>query len=291
MGARVRSVSCAYRDARAHTPIVVQRREIESRDHRAMPDLLYLVAVAGLSLSGLAAAIRLIEWIVRTDPRFVAQMGRWIGIGLAVLSAPLLLALLINEKWTAAMALAAMMLLAFAWYGPRLLQRYMRYRGVAEWGPPPEGNLTPGFDSRSAFDADVDDPELVRRSITVLERYLRRTTALPDRNLIRPRAIGMQHSGAGVSAPRNGNAQHQSSAPMSDAEALDILGIGSDASETEINEAHQRLRDMLSPERGGSDYLMAKVDQARSVLLDNVDEAPDPGASTPASEPRRRRLR
>src|SRR5262245_37143925 len=98
----------------------------------AMPDLLYMVAVAGLSLSGLAAAIRLIEWLVRTAPRLVAQTGRWIAIGLAALSVPLLLALLINEKWTAGMALAAMMLLAFAWYGPRLLQRYLRYRGVAE---------------------------------------------------------------------------------------------------------------------------------------------------------------
>jgi len=256
-----------------------------------MPDLLYLIAVAGLSLSGLAAAIRLIEWLMRTDPRLVAQTGRWIGIGLAVLSVPLLLALLINEKWPAAMALGATMLLAFAWYGPRLLQRYLRYRGVADWGPPPTGNLTPAFDSSPAFDAGIDDPEMVRRSIAILERYLRRTASLPNRDAASPRAIGMQHSGGRGAALRNGSAQDRNCNPMSDAEALDVLGLRPDASEAEINEAHKRLRSLLSPEHGGSHYLTVKVDQARHVLLSGIGEDSDPGSSTPNSEQRRRRLR
>ncbi len=240
-----------------------------------MRDLLYVVAVAGLSLSGLASAIRLIDWLIRTDPRVIAQTGRWAAVGLAILSAPLLLALLINEKWTAAMALAAIMLVAFAWYGPRLLQRMMRYRVAADWGgPPPGGNLTP------AFDASIDDPELVRRSIAVLEEYLRRTTALPKRDATHPRAIAMQHSASVVSASHNGKTQDRNSSSMSEAEALEILALAADASELEIKEAHQRLRELLRPERGGSQYLATKIDQARSLLLDHADEAPEPAAST-----------
>ena len=133
-----------------------------------------MIAVAGLSLTGLASVIRLIEWLIRTDPRIIAQTGRWAAVGLAVLSAPLLLALLINEKWTASMVLAAMMLFAFAWYGPSLLQRMMRHPVAADWGSPPAGNLAP------RFDANNRDPELVRRSIIVLEEYLRRVAALPN---------------------------------------------------------------------------------------------------------------
>jgi len=61
---------------------------------RVMPGLLYVVAVAGLSLSGLAAAIRLVEWFIQSDPRLMARTGRWAAVGLAMLSVPLLLALL-----------------------------------------------------------------------------------------------------------------------------------------------------------------------------------------------------
>jgi hypothetical protein len=248
-----------------------------------MSNLLYTVAVAGLSLSGLAAAIRLIEWLIRTDPKLIAQTGRWAAVGLAILSLPLLLALLINEKWTAAMALAAMMLLAFAWHGPRLLQRLTRDRFAAGWSPPPAGNLTP------AYGASVEDPDLVRRSIAVLEDYLRRTAALPGQVGMFRRAIGMQHSGDDGSTSLNGDAQHRSSDLMSEAEALDILGLGADASEMEIREAHRNLQELLSPERGGSQYLRIKIDQARSVLLSHTDESPEAVASARLSRAPQRR--
>ena len=240
-----------------------------------MPDLLYVVAVAGLSLSGLAATIRLIEWFIHTDPRLMARIGRGAAAGLAMLSVPLLLALLIDEKWSAAMALAAVMLLAFAWYGPRLLQRVMRHCVAADWSSPPAGNLP------AALDASIEDPELVRRAIAILEEYLRRTAALPAQGATDRLAIGMQHSDGGGSASRNGNSRDCSSGPGSEAEALDILGLGADASEMEIKKAHQRLRELVGPERGGSHYLAARVDQAKAMLLGQMDEAPEVGSSRP----------
>ncbi len=234
-----------------------------------MHDLLYMVAVAGLGLSGVASAVRLIEWLVRTDPRIVAQTGRWAALGLAILSAPLLLALLINEKWTAAMAVAAIMLFAFAWYGPRLLQRMLRYRAALDVSSPPAGNLTP------AFDESIEDTALVRRSIAVLEEYLRRSAG-SSQYPIHPRAIGVQHSREAGSLPQNGSAEDRSQSPNSRAEALDILGLPANASERDIREAHQRLWEMLRPEHGGSPYLTAKIDQARSLLLGQPDECSNP---------------
>jgi len=54
---------------------------------------------------------------------------------------------------------------------------------------------------------------------------------------------------------------------MSRAEALRILGLGDDADDAEIKAAHHRLIAGLHPDRGGSAYLAAKINEARDVLL------------------------
>lgn len=57
-------------------------------------------------------------------------------------------------------------------------------------------------------------------------------------------------------------------AAMDEAQARAILGIGQDAGPDEIQSAHRRLIQRLHPDRGGSDYLAAKVNEARRLLLD-----------------------
>lgn len=52
-------------------------------------------------------------------------------------------------------------------------------------------------------------------------------------------------------------------------EARAVLGLGVSASDTEIKAAHRRLIGQLHPDSGGSDYLAAKINAARDVLLAN----------------------
>ena len=54
---------------------------------------------------------------------------------------------------------------------------------------------------------------------------------------------------------------------MSRKEALEILGLDENASATEIKRAHKQLMQRLHPDRGGSQYLAARVNQAKDYLL------------------------
>lgn len=50
-------------------------------------------------------------------------------------------------------------------------------------------------------------------------------------------------------------------------EALEVLGLESSADETQINEAFRRLMAQLHPDKGGSDWMAAKLNEARKTLL------------------------
>jgi hypothetical protein len=94
-------------------------------------------------------------------------------------------------------------------------------------------------------------------SVSVLEAYLDRTLGADWRG-----PANANHEQAGSGAPPGGG-----SGAMTREEAYEVLGLKPGAKESEIREAHHRLMKKLHPDQGGSDYLAARVNRARDILL------------------------
>ncbi|GHF20485.1 hypothetical protein GCM10017044_14190 [Kordiimonas sediminis] len=60
--------------------------------------------------------------------------------------------------------------------------------------------------------------------------------------------------------------------PMGPKEALRILGLDTGCGETQINDAFHRIMLSVHPDQGGSNYLAAKVNSARDVLLRQIQK-------------------
>ena len=60
---------------------------------------------------------------------------------------------------------------------------------------------------------------------------------------------------------------HRSSNLMSRDEAYQVLGLQAGASKAEIRDAHRRLMRGAHPDAGGSNWLAARINQARDILL------------------------
>ncbi len=60
---------------------------------------------------------------------------------------------------------------------------------------------------------------------------------------------------------------HPAEKPMSRAEALEILGLSDPVGADDINEAYKRLMLKFHPDQQGSDWMAAKLNEARDFLL------------------------
>lgn len=111
---------------------------------------------------------------------------------------------------------------------------------------------------RELLDEVGADPD----SVGVLEAYLDRVHGPAWRG-------GSADAGGGpeAGASREGWAGRGSLGGMTESEALEILGLEPNAGVDDIKEAHRRLMTKLHPDRGGSTYLAAKINQAKDILL------------------------
>ena len=96
----------------------------------------------------------------------------------------------------------------------------------------------------------------------LLPRLISAFRYLPLLNRLREQLGGQkaQHSGqrsAGRANPGNMTAE----------QAREILGVKAGASKEEIIKAHRRMMQKVHPDRGGSDYLAAQINQAKDTLL------------------------
>ena len=101
------------------------------------------------------------------------------------------------------------------------------------------------------------------QSRQLLEAYLDRSW--PEWRADMPRLGGGMgggsNNGAGQSAPERGRA------PMTRAEAYEVLGLANTADLEEIKGAHRNLMKRLHPDQGGTNYLAAKINEAKDILL------------------------
>ncbi len=220
------------------------------------------------------------RWWVQAEPRQILQALRWTG---AVVGVVLLATIALSGRWS---WLPALLFPAIPWLvrlralntmrknarGPRRGQasqvstRFLNMELDHDSGEM-TGEITDGqFVGRNLGDLTLGELiELWRecakedeQSRLVLENYL-------DRGHPEWRSV----AGAG---PREETAGARSESPwtktsMSAEEACEILGVEPDATPQDIETAYRRVMKSAHPDHGGSDWMAAKVNQAKDVLL------------------------
>jgi hypothetical protein len=99
-----------------------------------------------------------------------------------------------------------------------------------------------------------------QQSASVLTAYLEREH--PDW-----REQASQRSAEWQEDPGSTGGGSAAARPMTRADALAILGLEANADPDQIRAAHRRLMQKLHPDRGGSDYLAAQINAAKTLLL------------------------
>ncbi len=236
-----------------------------------------------LGICVLVGFVLLANWFVNAEPKTVLRVGKYAGMGLIVL---IIVVLALTGRLGSALA-------ALFFIAPVLLRwRAMTNRQRAAQGPSrgqrsaldtrflhvelahDSGEMT-GWVTRGRFEGrELEELTLAEllalladceaedaQSAAILEAFLDRRHGPEWRDAAaRGGQAGGRQAGGGA---RPGGAD----GPMTEAEAYQILGLEPGASPTEIKDAHRRLMKRFHPDQGGSDYLAAKLNQAKEVLL------------------------
>ena len=242
-----------------------------------------------LGLALLVGAVLLLNWFIRADPAQVARIARWLLIGVAIGA---VLSLFFFGRALLGLLFLAPVLI------PLLLRSRLIWRRIkGALGPTPgqtsevvthflrmtldhdsgamSGTVLEGRYAGRALDR-LSLPELIElweechaqdeQSAAVLEAYLDRIHGEDWREAAE--AGGAAGSGAGGNGAGGGSrGWGTAGAGMTRDEAFEILGLEPGASDHDIREAHKRLLQKIHPDHGGSNYLAAKINQAKDILL------------------------
>jgi hypothetical protein len=99
------------------------------------------------------------------------------------------------------------------------------------------------------------------QSRQLLEAYLDRTE--PEWR----GALRENERGNGWASGKGSGPARRETAAMTREEAYDVLGLEPGAAPEDVRSAHRNLMKRLHPDQGGSNYLAAKINEAKAVLL------------------------
>ena len=116
------------------------------------------------------------------------------------------------------------------------------------------------FEGRDLDDLDEADLQVFAGEIANDEESVALLEAYFDRRFPGWREHVDADDGPGESSPPQ-------SGTMTDDEAYQILGVSPGASEADIVSAHRKLMQKVHPDRGGSTFLAAKINEAKDRLL------------------------
>lgn len=234
-----------------------------------------------LGIAVVVGAFFLLRWYVAADPKSLVRGLKWIGLGVVV-GLVVVLAATGRLSWAIG---AATMLAPFLYrflQARRTAKNWARMAGIGGGGRTStvntrfvrmnldhdsgelDGEVREGrFAGRhlselavgELIDLLVDAAAEDAQSAQVLEAYLDRTHP------------GWRDDAGAAGAETGSGADSPAGGPMTPQEAYEILGLNPGASDDEVKAAHHRLISGLHPDRGGSNYLAAKVNQAKQVLL------------------------
>jgi DnaJ-domain-containing protein 1 len=130
-----------------------------------------------------------------------------------------------------------------------------------------EGELL-ATDSKGRYLSEFNLSELISLYGLAEKQY-------PDSTEILAAYLDRQHgnewreaANAGSYSEENGQDSRPSdSSEMTANEAYAVLGLDQNATEEEVIAAHRKLMQKLHPDRGGSNYLAAKINQAKDLLV------------------------
>ena len=196
----------------------------------------------------------------------------WRSAFWAVLSISVILVVSGRMHWVGA-GLAALIplgktFLAFGFRALPILRLLGRFKTSPSQFKTKSLNVTINF-SNSQMDGEVLIGDLAGKKLSELSDEQLESIATQLKDIDRESyallyAYRMRRGNAGQQNEDGFNAESFNG--LSESEAYEVLGLDQTASKEEVIKAHKRLVQRLHPDRGGSDYLAAKINAAKDRL-------------------------